>query len=222
MPYPNHLEQETIGKVQPQETTDKAALESKIDQSRPAGDSSASDSPVTDAQQIKADLPEKSYQPHVEADAKLQMKETKNGTDRSIADSHLVDKAGRDITVRTWESGNHAYIRAYDGAKGTVPDRVDYGTAGRANVTLENQLDGSMHARLNDVEVNEQYQGAGISSEMLNKAELYAQNNNASEIYGSIDSDDARSFWKHMEGKGEGWTVDPTKGAYGEVHKSLA
>jgi len=221
MPYPNHLEQETVDKVQPPETTDKAALESKIGQSKPAADNTSADSPVTDAQQIKAELPEKSYQPHVDADARLQVKDTQTGTDRSVADSHLVDKAGRDITVRTWESGTQAQIRAYDSAKGAVPDRVDYGTAGRANVTLENQLDGSTRARLNDIEVYDQYRGSGISSEMLNKAELYAQNNNASEIYGSIDSEGAKGFWEHMEGKGEGWTIDPTKGYYGEVHKPL-
>lgn len=221
MAYPNHLEQETSEKVPPQNTTDKAALESKIDQSESATANTGSDSSVTDAQQIRAELPEKSYPPHADADAKLQMKETQTVTERSIGDSHLVDKAGRDITVRTWESGNHAYIRAYDGAKGTVPENVDLGTAGRANVTLENQPDGSTQARLNDIEVNDQYQGAGISSEMLSKVELYAQNNNASEIYGSIDSDGAQSFWKHMESKGEGWTIDPTKGYYGEIHKPL-
>jgi len=78
MPYPNHLEQETVEKVQPPETTDKAALESKIGQSKPVSDntSAAPNKATTDAQQIKAELPEKNYSAHAKAETSLQNRAT--------------------------------------------------------------------------------------------------------------------------------------------------
>jgi GNAT superfamily N-acetyltransferase len=220
----NPLEQSTLEQTRLPEAESKAALESKIDSGRAGGDKAdtGQPKPESDNQMLKKRAAEKNYPPEAEAEAKLQHIEQKGtGPDRPIPDSEIVDKAGRDITVRTWDSGDHAYIRAYDNGKGEVPENVNLGTAGKTNVTLEKQADGATRARLNDIEMYDQYRGAGISSEMLGKAEHYARANNATEIYGSIDSEEARSFWTHMENKGEGWTIDPTKGYYGEVHKRL-
>lgn len=217
----NPMEQETLEQVRPRDAESRAALENKLDQASPAADNTSSAEPLTDAQQIRDELPQKSYPSQTEAEARLQTEGMQTGTDRPMPDSHLVDKAGRDITVRTWESDNHAYIRAYDGAKGEVPESVGRGTAGRADVHLERELNGETRARLNYIEVDNPYRGAGISSEMLNNVEQYAHANNATEIYGSIENEEARSFWNHMERKGEGWTIDPSKGYYGEVHKRL-
>jgi len=131
----------------------------------------------------------------------------------------FTDEAGRSITTKTWESGNQAYIRAYDTAASEVPKDVNPGQAGYANATLETAPDGHLRVRLNDIVTQADYRGAGVASNMIEQTEQFARSKGASEIYGSIDSADAQSYWQHQADKG--WTIDYAKGAYGAVSKRL-
>jgi len=134
-------------------------------------------------------------------------------------DTSFTDKAGHDVSLRTWESGNHAYVRAYDTAKVQVPDTIDTGQAGYANAMLEHPVDGQTRVRLNDIGTSPDYRRSGIGSEMLSQVEQYGRDNNATEVYGSIDSQGAQDFWKSQAEKG--WGIDYSKGAYGQVYKKL-
>jgi hypothetical protein len=73
------LEQETLEKVKPVDARDKAGLESKIDQAKPAADKpgAASEKTATDAEQIKAELPDKQYDAKSEAGARIESADTK-------------------------------------------------------------------------------------------------------------------------------------------------
>ena len=153
------------------------------------------------------------------AEAKLRSIERSRTKSESIPDTDITDKAGNPITVRTWESGNQAFVRAYDTNKVSVPDRTDIGQAGYANATIEQNLDGQTRIRLNDIVTTPEYRNGGISGTMLSKVEQYARKNNAYEIYGSIDSQDAQKYLQHQADKG--WVIDYSKGAYGELHKKL-
>jgi hypothetical protein len=88
------LEQQNIEQLQPQATPDKAALESKIDQARPAAEHANANSgaPVTDGQQIKAELQEKSYPPQAKAEASLQNRAT---VDEIAAQEQQLDAAAK-------------------------------------------------------------------------------------------------------------------------------
>jgi GNAT superfamily N-acetyltransferase len=137
----------------------------------------------------------------------------------SPSDVSFADKVGRPITVRTWESGQQAFIRAYDTSKVQVPEHIDIGQAGYANATLEHSMDGSMRVRLNDLVTTPEYQGAGIAGQMLSQMEQYGRKHGAAEIYGQIDSQEARDFWVRQADRG--WSIVPGKGFYGEAHYKL-
>lgn len=134
-------------------------------------------------------------------------------------DLEFTDKQGHSMAIRTWESGDHAYIRAYDTDRVNVPEQVNIGQAGYANVTLENSPDGEKCARLNDIYVSPDYRGAGTGKELLGQAEDFARQKGAAELYGSIDSQEAQNFWRSQAD--QGWTTVP-KGVYGETHKRLS
>jgi GNAT superfamily N-acetyltransferase len=154
-----------------------------------------------------------------QAEAKLRSFDRARAEKVAPNDSKFVDQANRPITVRTWESGSQAIVRAYDTSKVQVPDRVDTGQAGYANASIEHPYNADTRVRLNDIVTYPEYRGAGTGSEMLKQVEQYAQTHNATEIYGSIDSQNAQDFWRAQSEKG--WTIDYSKGAYGEVHKKL-
>ena len=138
------------------------------------------------------------------------------------SDVQFTDNAGRPIAIRTWESGNQAYIRAYDTGQTQVPDHPTMaydGQAGFANVRLEYSTDGQVRAKLQDVMTSSEYQHAGIADRMLGQAEQFGQKNGATEIYGSIENDQARAFWEAQADKG--WAIRPG-GYYGEVHRILS
>jgi GNAT superfamily N-acetyltransferase len=138
-----------------------------------------------------------------------------------FSDVRFTDKAGRPIAIRTWESGNQAYIRAYDTGKTQVPDHptmVYDGQAGFANARLERSADGQARVRLQDVMTSPEYRHAGTADRMLHQAEQFGQKNGAAEIYGSIENDQARAFWEAQAD--EGWAIRPG-GYYGEVYRVL-
>jgi GNAT superfamily N-acetyltransferase len=135
------------------------------------------------------------------------------------SDMSFTDKAGCPITVRTWESGQQAFIRAYDTSKVPVPEQVNIGQAGYANATLERSMDGQMRVRLNDLVTPPEYRGVGVGGQMLSQVEQYGRRHGASEIYGQIDSQEARDFWARQAD--HGWSIVPGKGLYGEVHYKL-
>lgn len=133
---------------------------------------------------------------------------------------NFTDKSGRFITLRSWESDKQTLIRAYDANKGPVPDTVSVGQAGYVNATLEKSPNGQSRVRLNDIVTSSEYRGSGIGGQMLGEVERFARQHNAGEIYGSIDSENARDFWAGQSANG--WTIIPTEGSYyGEVHYSL-
>lgn len=136
----------------------------------------------------------------------------------SVRTNNFTDKAGRPITLRSWESGSQSFIRAYDTNKVEVPDTIGPGQAGYANATLEKSYGGQVRVRLNDIVTSSEYRGCGVGGQMLGEVERFARQHGAREIYGSIDSENARNFWASQSNKG--WVIVP-KGAYGEVHYSL-
>ena len=162
---------------------------------------------------------DKSFEQEMElAETKLRSLERAR-SQTATHDTSFKDKVGHDISLRTWESGNHAYVRAYDTGKVQVPNTIDTGQAGYANAMLEYPIDGQTRVRLNDIGTSPDYRRAGIGNEMLSQVEQYGRDNNAKEIYGSIDSQGAQDFWKNQADKG--WDIDYNKGAYGEVHKKV-
>lgn len=92
MSNPHPLEQQNIEQFQPQAAPDKAALESKIDQAKPATDQAnvASTQSGSDAQQMRAELPEKSYPPNARAETSLQ---NRAGVDELAAQEQRLDAA---------------------------------------------------------------------------------------------------------------------------------
>jgi len=154
------------------------------------------------------------------AEAKLRaLERAKTSKLESLPDLSFTDKSGRPITIRTWESGNQALIRAYDTGKCQVPEHVNPGQAGYANATLERSMDGQTRVRLNDISTYPEYRGAGTGGQMLKQVEQFARENAASEIYGQIDSQEAYDFWAKQAD--HGWVIMPGKGFYGEVHYKL-
>jgi hypothetical protein len=139
--------------------------------------------------------------------------ERAKGKSEPLSDVSFSDKAGRPITIRTWESGNHAYFRAYDTSKAQVPEKINTGQAGYANATPEQVRDGQTRVRLNDIVISPEYRNAGNGNKLLEQVEGFAKKNNAKEICGSVDSPFAQDFWKAQTGRG--WTIDYSKGAYG-------
>ena len=135
------------------------------------------------------------------------------------SDVKMTDKADRPITVRTWENEHSVMVRAYDTDKVQVPERADIGQAGHAEATIEHGLDGHKQARLTYIETTSEYRNSGIAGKMLDQVEQYAKKHGATEIYGSIENQDAQNYWRHQVD--HGWNIDSSKGYYGEVHKKL-
>ena len=153
------------------------------------------------------------------AEVKLRSLERNQTKTESPPNVEFTDKTGRPITVRTWESGNQAFVRAYDTSKVPVPENVNPGQAGYANATLEKSANGDARVRLNDIQTTPEYRGAGTAGQMLNQVEQFAKKNGASEIYGSIDSQGALDFWNKQAD--QGWMIDSSKSYYGQVYKKL-
>lgn len=106
-----------------------------------------------------------------------------------VADQSFVDNKGHDINIRAYPAGDLCMIRAYDQARTpNLPESATYSDVGMANVTLEKDPDGKVQkARLNDIEVpTEEYEKAGIGSQLLETAEGFSKNSGAKELYGNF------------------------------------
>jgi hypothetical protein len=69
--------------------------------------------------------------------AEVKLRALERAKPKSPLESSFTDKSGRPMTIRTWESGDQASIRAYDTGKVQVLECVNPGQAGYANATLE-------------------------------------------------------------------------------------
>jgi len=124
----------------------------------------------------------------------------------------FVDKNGRSITLKQHPNGDDSLmLRAYDTSNGSAPDTPNLGI-GRANLQLD-QASGKL--KLQDIEVNESYRGNGIASRMLSQVEQAGRQSGASEIYGVIEGEKARSFWQAQAGRG--WRIVDDGSYYGRV-----
>ncbi len=115
-------------------------------------------------------------------------------------------------------------LRAYDTTENHVSSGAELpqtGHIGMATLTTEANREGGMQMKLQDVLVSPSYQNAGIAENLLEQSVEVAREKGASHIYGDIQNNQARSFWKHMEEKGTGWTVDE-KGPHGQVNYDLS
>lgn len=124
------------------------------------------------------------------------------------------DAKGRNILIRTSGDAKAIQLNAYDPSDGPT---AGFGI-GRATGAVETSDHGVVRLRLNNVDVSSAYRKAGISNQLLKNIEAFAKKNGASEIYGSIEDEEARNYWLHQASKG--WFVR-TSGAYGEVYKKL-
>jgi hypothetical protein len=131
----------------------------------------------------------------------------------------FTDSAQREIAIKRWGSDSQMYFRAYDTGAGPVPETISTGTAGFANVHVEQSESGAKVFKLQDILTPEEYRGAGIAGNMLNQVIAAGKSQGAAQIYGVIENQSAQDFWKGMEK--HGWTIDPSKGAYGEVRYDL-
>jgi len=136
-----------------------------------------------------------------------------------ISDREFADTQGRHITVRAWESGNNLYVRAYDASTMQVPDQLGASqNVGHAEASLVQGSEGP-YIRLTYIETSPDYRGAGISELMLDDIKAFGQKCGATEIRGSVENEEAKSYWTHQADKG--WTIDPTDGYYGTIHYKL-
>lgn len=125
-------------------------------------------------------------------------------SEQTFPDQQFTDAKGRDLTMRTYPSGDSYYVRTFDDEKTPEPpDRPSYGDAGRANLHMERDARGNVErARLQDIEVPESYQRAGIGGRMLNQCESISRQQNAKEIYGSAPDDERTREWYAKRGYG--------------------
>lgn len=112
-------------------------------------------------------------------------------------DQHFQDGQARDIGIRSYQSGDRYYVRAFDKEKTQqLPDSVTTGDAGSANLKMERDETGKVNrARLEDIQTTPSYRNAGIGDRMLDNCEDIARNNKASEIYGLAPSDPETKNW---------------------------
>ena len=132
-------------------------------------------------------------------------------------DRDFVDASGRNITLRTYDNGASQYIRAYDSAVQTPPERPSTGQAGYANIYLEAK-DGQQRARLQDIGVPPDYQESGIGGELLKEAETLAKEKKCTEMYGLAPDDEKTRSWYEKRG----YRVRPREGGGTEVFKVIA
>ena len=141
----------------------------------------------------------------------------------ALPDDQFTDNKGRDITARTYPSGDSAYIRAFDRARTPeVPETATFSDVGKANLLLKRDEHGEVdRAFLQDIEIsNKEYRGSGIGSHVLESAENYSKSAKAKEIYGVFspnagEEEDLRKWYQ-----GHGYSFRP--GSNGEeVYKKL-
>jgi GNAT superfamily N-acetyltransferase len=120
----------------------------------------------------------------------------------SLPDCSYTDAQGRDLTMRTYHSGDSYMVRVFDKAKTPQPpDTPSFGNAGRANLHLERDAEGRIdRTRLQDIDTTPSYRGAGTGGRMLEQCELIARQNGAREIYGTFSAetgkvDETRQFY---------------------------
>lgn len=131
-------------------------------------------------------------------------------------DHHFRDRLGRDMTLRTYENGDSKYIRAYERNGQTLPETVNFGQAGRANLRIE-RGDNGTRGHLQDIDTTPRYQGAGIGSHMLQQAEDLTVQHRGTEIYGDAPSDaTTRSWYEHR-----GYSFRDKEGGGEDVYKQL-
>ena len=125
----------------------------------------------------------------------------------------FIDGKGRSITIQSKESDNGLRVDAYGPENPNVPigrlvSSIDY-----AGLTPHG-------LRINDVLIDPDYRGAGIGSELIERAEEYAQRHDLQEISGSVTDEPARVFWA---GKADqGWELHKNENGRLIVRKSLA
>ncbi len=124
----------------------------------------------------------------------------------------FVDKNGRSITlVQHPNGGESIMLRAYDTSRSAAPETPGLGV-GRANLQWEKE---SGKLKLQDIEVNDRYRGNGIASRLLSQVEQAGRQSGASEIYGVIEGDSARSFWQAQSQRG--WQIVEDGSYYGRA-----
>jgi len=148
--------------------------------------------------------------------------EKASDTDLEIfPDQHYSDTKGRTLTIRTYQGGNDSYyLRVFeDQNTPQVPDRPNFGDAGRANVKLERDENNNVNCvRLHDIETSPSYRCAGIGSWLLAQSEHIAKTHSAEEIYGLAPDDEKTHEWYAR--RGYGFRRGRSEGQ--EVYKSLS
>jgi GNAT superfamily N-acetyltransferase len=143
---------------------------------------------------------------------------------KSVSDTTFTDHQGRNIDIRTYPSGDSAYIRAYDTQrKPELPATPQVSDVGQANLHLEKDVNGNVErARLQDINIsNPQYRGSGIGSKMLEDSEAYAKKSNAKEIYGVFSPDSGEEQQTRQWYARHGYGFRPGQSGGEEVFKSL-
>lgn len=164
---------------------------------------------------------EQSFQKETEmAESKIRSLDRSNSQRTEVVDKTMTDKAGRPITLRSWENEKGVMVRAYDTAQSQVPETPNLGQAGHATAHFDQSIDDSKRLRLNYIETNGEYRGSGIGGKMLSQVEEYGLKNGATEIYGVIENPEAQNFWESQADNG--WEIDYSQGAYGYARKVMS
>ena len=131
-------------------------------------------------------------------------------------DQKYTDARGRDLTMRTYPSGDSYYVRVFDDSKTPEPpEHASYGDAGRANLHLERDTNGNVErAKLQDIETVPSYREAGTGGRMLSQCEDIARSNGAQEIYGTLDREDERQWYVN---RGYAFRGDGSRELYKEL-----
>lgn len=157
---------------------------------------------------------------------------------------HFTDRQGRDITLRvdgndpqtsakvagerSLESHQSIRIRVADTAEAArQPAFKDRGQIGYANADLEisRDVNGNItnrRLRLNDIKVNDAYQGNGIGGEMLDEVERVGQQHDAREIYGTFSTETGKEAATRHWYQEHGYEFRKKPDGKEEVYKTLA
>lgn len=127
-----------------------------------------------------------------------------NVDEKTYPDQSFTDRNGRDLTMRTYPSGDRYYVRVFDDQKTPEPpERVSYGDAGKLNLHIERNIEGEVErVRQEDVDVPPSYREAGIGARLLSQCESISRQQNAKEIYGIAPHDDKTRDWYAKRGYG--------------------